>query len=64
MRDGAGDEAVVDRGSRRGRGGRPCVRLQPRIDGHLSLLQSPPPPIATTTRGDNLVNHGYTEAEG
>ncbi|XP_029011555.1 LOW QUALITY PROTEIN: potassium voltage-gated channel subfamily A member 3 [Betta splendens] len=54
--------AVIDRGSRRGRGGRPCMRLQPRMDDHLSLLQSPPP-SATKTRADNLVNHGYTETE-
>ncbi|XP_060913616.1 potassium voltage-gated channel subfamily A member 3 [Labrus mixtus] len=38
------------------------MRLQPRMDDHLSLLQSPPP-SATKTRGDNLVNHGYTETE-
>ncbi|KAG8002642.1 Potassium voltage-gated channel subfamily A member 3, partial [Nibea albiflora] len=64
-RDGGGDEAaaaVVDRGSQRGRGGRPCMRLQPRMDDHLNLLQSPPPSV-TKTRGDNLVNHGYTETE-
>ncbi|KAK9515276.1 hypothetical protein VZT92_025936 [Zoarces viviparus] len=36
--------------------------LQPRMDDHLSLLQSPAP-SATKTRGDNLVNHGYIETE-
>ncbi|KAK5863642.1 hypothetical protein PBY51_000658 [Eleginops maclovinus] len=36
--------------------------LQPRMDDHLSLLQSPPPSVAKT-QGDNLVNHGYTETE-
>uniref|UniRef100_A0A3B3C781 Potassium voltage-gated channel subfamily A member 3 n=1 Tax=Oryzias melastigma TaxID=30732 RepID=A0A3B3C781_ORYME len=54
--------AEVDRGSRRGRGGSPCMRLPPRMDDHLSLLQSPPPSV-TKTRGDNLVNHGYTETD-
>ena len=38
------------------------MRIQPRMDDHLSLLQSPPPSV-TKARGDNLVNHGYTDTE-
>ncbi|XP_061663630.1 potassium voltage-gated channel subfamily A member 3 [Syngnathoides biaculeatus] len=38
------------------------MRREPRMDDNLSLLQSPPPSVSKT-RGDNLVNHGYTETE-
>ncbi|XP_068599474.1 potassium voltage-gated channel subfamily A member 3 [Brachionichthys hirsutus] len=32
------------------------------MDDHLSLLHSPPPSV-NKARGDNLVNHGYTETD-